>query len=126
MGRQSQLVVAHRCRFDRYDVSELAMWNPPALELMPGFWPPKPSRLWNVLLQPLRSHYLHRMYRVSNVVAAGLDHLSVIQPGDGVLLAPNHSHDADPHVMMDVGRCRGRQLYFMAAWQVFLGHGGID
>src|SRR5207253_8833320 len=49
-----------------------------------------------------------------------------IASGDGILIAPNHSHDSDPHVMMDVGRRLGRQLYFMAAWQVFLAHHGID
>jgi 1-acyl-sn-glycerol-3-phosphate acyltransferase len=102
------------------------MWQPPTMELMPGFWPPRPSRLWNVLLQPLRRHYLHRHYRISNVTLAGQEHLNVIQGGDGVLLAPNHSHDADPHVMMHVGRLLSRQFYFMAAWQVFLAHKGID
>src|SRR5438270_13697879 len=28
--------------------------------------------------------------------------------------------------MMEVGRRVGRQFYFMAAWQVFLAHRGID
>src|SRR5205814_3505688 len=49
-----------------------------------------------------------------------------IKEGDGLLFAPNHSHDSDPHVMMDVGKQLNRQLYFMAAWQVFLAHKGID
>jgi 1-acyl-sn-glycerol-3-phosphate acyltransferase len=102
------------------------MWKPETMELMPGFWPPKPSRLWNVALEPLRRHYLHRFYNISRVTVTGTEHLSTIRPTDGVLLAPNHSHDSDPHVMMDVGKRLGRQLYFMAAWQVFLPHKGID
>src|SRR5690349_9294550 len=103
------------------------MWQPPTMELMPGFWPPRPSRFWNVALQPLRRYYLRRFYKIADVTVAGTERLGVIKPGDGALLAPNHSHDADPHVMMHVGRSTlSRQLYFMAAWQVFLAHGGID
>jgi hypothetical protein len=43
-----------------------------------------------------------------------------------VLLAPNHSHDSDPHVMMEVGRRAGRRFAFMAAWQIFRTHWGLD
>ena len=50
----------------------------------------------------------------------------MIRENDGVLLTPNHSHDSDPHVMMEVGQALQRQLYFMAAWQIFKGHRGID
>ena len=97
------------------------------MELMPGFWAPKPSQFWNLLLSPLRHYYLHRFYGISSVVLSGAENLtSGIGAGDGVLIAPNHSHDSDPHVMMDVGKQLGRQLYFMAAWQVFLAHRGID
>ncbi len=96
------------------------------MELMPGFWAPKPSRFWNAMLAPLRGYYLHNFYRISRVSVVGAAHLKAIGPGDGALIAPNHSHDSDPHVMMDVGHSMGRQLYFMAAWQVFLAHHGID
>src|SRR2546430_12619001 len=103
------------------------MWNPQTMELMPGFWPPRPSRFWNLILSPLRHYYLHRFYGISSVTLSGAENLtSGIRAGDGVLIAPNHSHDSDPHVMMDVGKQLGRQLYFMAAWQVFLAHRGID
>jgi 1-acyl-sn-glycerol-3-phosphate acyltransferase len=100
------------------------------MELMPGFWPPRPSRFWNAALTPLRKFYLHQFYRISDVELIGAENLgaaSGIGQDDGVLIAPNHSHDADPHVMMHVGLDQlQRQLYFMAAWQVFLGHKGID
>src|SRR4051812_45422433 len=102
------------------------MWNPQTMELMPGFWAPKPNAFWNVALEPLRKYYLHRFYGISQIDLVGQENLSKIAPGDGALIAPNHSHDSDPHVMMHVGKMLGRQLYFMAAWQVFLAHKGID
>src|SRR5436190_7719646 len=103
------------------------MWNPQTMELMPGFWPPKPGRVWDVMLAPLRKYYLRGLYGISKVSIVGAERwLDKVGPRDGVLLAPNHSHDSDPHVMIDVGHQLGRQLYFMAAWQVFLAHKGID
>src|SRR6476620_363846 len=102
------------------------MWNPQTMELMPGFWPPKPNAFWNVVIEPLRWYYLHSYYGISEVEVVGRENLNLIPAGDGALLAPNHSHDSDPHVMMHVGKQLHRQLYFMAAWQVFLAHKGID
>jgi len=102
------------------------MWNPQTMELMPGFWPPRPSRFWNVVLSPLRRYYLHHFYGITDVKIVGAENLEKLPPRDGALIAPNHSHDSDPHVMMEVGHRLGRQLYFMAAWQVFLAHHGID
>jgi 1-acyl-sn-glycerol-3-phosphate acyltransferase len=96
------------------------------MELMPGFWEPRPNKFWNISLEPLRRYYLHGFYGIEEVELLGTENLKTIAPGDGALLAPNHSHDSDPHVMMDVGKTLGRQLYFMAAWQVFLAHKGID
>jgi 1-acyl-sn-glycerol-3-phosphate acyltransferase len=77
------------------------------------------------VLEPLRKHYLHRYYNISSVELTGAWPAS-IGPNDGVLIAPNHSHDSDPHVMMEIGRRLGRQFYFMAAWQVFQMRRGID
>src|SRR5437016_3792176 len=102
------------------------MWKPDTLELMPGFWPPKVSRFWTVMLEPLRKFYLHKFYRISSVELRNEKVFGAISPGDGILIAPNHSHDSDPHVMMHVGKMLSRQMYFMAAWQVFLAHHGID
>src|SRR4051812_47258806 len=72
------------------------MWNPQTMELMPGFWPPRPAAGWNVALSPLRRYYLHQFYRISEVEVIGTEQFgaqSGIAPGDGVLIAPNHSHD---------------------------------
>ena len=96
------------------------------MELMPGFWAPKPNAFWNFALEPLRHYYLHKFYNITSVEITGQEHLKTIGPNDGALIAPNHSHDSDPHVMMHVGKQLDRQLYFMAAWQVFLAHKGID
>src|SRR2546430_5219438 len=102
------------------------MWNPQTMELMEGFWAPKPNACWNFALAPLRRYYLHSFYNISNVEITGQEHLKSIGASDGALIAPNHSHDSDPHVMMHVSKQLDRQLYFMAAWQVFLAHKGID
>jgi 1-acyl-sn-glycerol-3-phosphate acyltransferase len=105
---------------------DIIMWNAVVDGAMPAFWPPRPSRFWAATLSPFRALYLRRYYRVAEVVIAGADALQALRPGDGVLIAPNHSHDSDPHVMMEIGRRLGRQLYFMAAWQIFRPHWGID
>jgi 1-acyl-sn-glycerol-3-phosphate acyltransferase len=103
------------------------MWNAVVEGAMPAFWPPRPSRFWASALTPFRRWYLRRFYRVSEVVVEGAEALvRQVKPGDGVLIAPNHSHDSDPHVMMEVARRLRRPFYFMAAWQIFRTHWGID
>src|SRR5690242_10173282 len=81
------------------------MWNPISDQAaMADFWPPRPNGIWRKVLTPVRKFFLKKFYAVSEVHLAGTEHLSAIRPDDGVLLTPNHSHDADPHVMIDVGR----------------------
>ncbi len=102
------------------------MWNPIDGE-MPAFWPPKPNWFWRRTLGPLRHFYLRSYYKIADITIDGLDRVQGrFDAGDGVLVAPNHSHDSDPHVMMQVARVAHRQFYFMAAWQIFKMHGGID
>jgi 1-acyl-sn-glycerol-3-phosphate acyltransferase len=102
------------------------MWQAIADGAMPDFWPPRPSRFWRAAFEPFRRWYLHDYYGISEVIVDGIEHLAEIQPADGVLIAPNHSHDSDPHVMMEMSKKLGRPLYFMAAWQIFRAHWGID
>jgi 1-acyl-sn-glycerol-3-phosphate acyltransferase len=103
------------------------MWNAIVDGAMPRFWPPRPGRFWSLALEPWRRWYLHRYYGVTEIVVdRSREFGRRFAPGDGVLLAPNHSHDSDPHVMMEVGRRLGRQLHFMAAWQIFRPHWGLD
>ena len=101
------------------------MWDP-IDGAMPKFWAPRPSRFWGVALEPLRRYYLHSFYGISDVQVEGDHYLRQIGPADSLLIAPNHSHDSDPHVMMQVGKQLGRQFYFMAAWQIFRMHRGLD
>jgi 1-acyl-sn-glycerol-3-phosphate acyltransferase len=103
------------------------MWNVLETNATPDFWPPRPSRFWCAVLEPWRKLYLRRHYRVEEVTTAGLGAcFAQFGPADGVLLAPNHSYDGDPHVMLEVGCRAGRRFHFMAAWQLFHGHWGID
>jgi 1-acyl-sn-glycerol-3-phosphate acyltransferase len=102
------------------------MWNVLTEGAMPAFWPPRPHPFWSFVLEPLRRAILRHL-RIAEVVVEGADDCRRrIAPGDGVLLAPNHSHDADPHVMLQFARSWGQQLYFMAAWQVFRFRWGLD
>src|SRR5439155_26881819 len=102
------------------------MWQASVDGAMPGFWPPRPGRRWRVIFAPFRRWYLHRYYGIADVQLEGTEHLEKIRPDDGVLIAPNHSHDSDPHVMMEVSHRLGQRFYFMAAWQLFRAHWGID
>src|SRR5262245_27865902 len=103
------------------------MWNAVIDGAQPDFWPPRPSRFWKVALAPLRRYYLRRYYGIADVTVEGVEPLlNRFGPADGVLLAPNHSHDSDPHVMMEVGRRAHRPFAFMAAWQIFRTHWGLD
>ena len=92
------------------------MWNAVVDGAQPDFWPPRPSRFWKAALAPLRRYYLRRYYGIIDVAVEGAEQLHErFGPADGVLLAPNHSHDSDPHVMMEVGRRAHRPFAFMAA-----------
>lgn len=103
------------------------MWNAIVDGAMPQFWPPRPSPFWRAMLEPGRRWYLGRYYGITEVAVDRPEEFGRhIAPGDGVLIAPNHSHDSDPHVMMEVGRRTRRQFYFMAAWQIFRPHWGLD
>jgi len=102
------------------------MWNPDFASAMPEFYPPKPSGFWSAVIEPIRKYYLRHVYKIASIDVKNRENLAVISPEDGVLVAPNHSHDSDPHVMLDVARQFGRQPYAMAAWQIFQMHGGID
>jgi 1-acyl-sn-glycerol-3-phosphate acyltransferase len=103
------------------------MWNPISDQAaMADFWAPRPNGVWRKVLTPLRKFYLKKFYAVKEVSLQGAEHLSAVREGDGVMLTPNHSHDSDPHVMMEVAKRLDKQFYFMAAWQIFKGHRGID
>jgi 1-acyl-sn-glycerol-3-phosphate acyltransferase len=96
---------------------------------MPGYWPPKPARVWDVLLSPLHRAGL-RHHRIAEVVVRGMENLARLDARDGALVCPNHSYTGDGSVMLEIGRRalrqNGRRFYTMAAWHGFRGHGGLD
>jgi 1-acyl-sn-glycerol-3-phosphate acyltransferase len=103
------------------------MWNATANRKMPDYWPPRSSRAWQAALEPGRRWFLRRWYGIQEVAIEGLEGFEgQFARGDGLLIAPNHSHDSDPHVMMEFGRRLSRRLHFMAAWQLFSAHHGLD
>jgi 1-acyl-sn-glycerol-3-phosphate acyltransferase len=84
-----------------------------------GFW------LWVGRLYARRV-LLKKQQCVWEVEAIGLDILRpLLNGGDGVLIAPNHSDHADCGVMLDIGGRVNRPFYFMAAYQIFTGHAGM-
>ena len=95
-------------------------------DAMPGYWAPCPNRLWSVLLDPLRCYLARTRWQIAQVVIDGVESLSGFGPRDGVLIAPNHSHEGDAHVLCEAARRLRRRFYFMAAWQAFARHWGVD
>jgi hypothetical protein len=103
------------------------MWKTAADGTMPKFWPPRANRFWSLTLGPLRKCALHSYLRVVELEDEGWDLVAHrMAPHDGILIAPNHSHDTDPVVLMEVAKRHRQQFYFMAAWQLFRHHGGLD
>ena len=92
-----------------------------------GFWPPRRSRFWMAALAPIRWWYVKRYYQVAEIEIQGLVDLGkLLGPGDGLLIAPNHSNHADAHVMMQVARKAGKSCYFMATQEAFRLNRGLD
>lgn len=90
------------------------------------FRPPRPSRFWSIALWPMHQWVMRRMHGIADVSITGIERLKAIDPGDGILICPNHSYTGDGSVMAEVGRRAPRPFYFMAARHTFAGHGGFD
>ncbi|MHC4446602.1 MAG: lysophospholipid acyltransferase family protein [Planctomycetota bacterium] len=94
---------------------------------MPRFWPPRRSIFWSKVFTRLRRYYARRQWRVCEVDIEGPEEsFARFGPNDGVVIAPNHSHEGDAHALLEVAGLARRQFYFMVAWQAFRGHWGID
>ncbi|MBZ0167033.1 MAG: 1-acyl-sn-glycerol-3-phosphate acyltransferase, partial [Candidatus Omnitrophica bacterium] len=95
--------------------------------VMPKFWPPKPHPFWQLFLYPCRRYFARHIWKVPEVHIHDLaETFAQFDPRDGVLIAPNHSHEADAHVLLEAARKLNSRLYFMAAWQTFTKHKGLD
>ena len=83
------------------------------------FWPPKMSRWWFRLVDPLRVKAL-REQRIESIEIRGFEHLQQsLDANAGILLAPNHSFHWDSYCLLEAARRAGRPFYIMTAWQVF-------
>lgn len=84
------------------------------------FVPPVYSEWWPTLLRFYLRRYLRKMYGVFSVECRHVERLKASRAaGHSVLLAPNHSHPADPMVLGILGMAADCHLFAMASWHVF-------
>lgn len=85
------------------------------------FVPPAAGTFWPLLLRQLAPLQLKRQFGITAIEFRGEQQLQEsISSGRGVLLAPNHSHPADPFVLIELGRRMGFSPYIMASWHLFM------
>lgn len=93
---------------------------PNTLSRSPKYWRPKLSPFWIRFWRPFRRVQQRREQRLEEIEVRGLEHLQeVADPGQGVLIVPNHPGSADAYAMYHVADELGTPFYFMAAWQLF-------
>ena len=91
-------------------------------ELPYRFYPPKIRPFWVWAGRFYNGHVLRRQNRVHEVAIEGAEHLApLLKTGDGVLITPNHTEDADCQVVFELARRMGRPFCYMAAYQIFSG-----
>ncbi len=84
------------------------------------FVPPVYSTWWPTILRFYLRRYLRTSYGVRSVECRHVDRLKAsLAAGHSILLAPNHSHLADPMVLGVLGMEAGCHLFAMASWHVF-------
>jgi 1-acyl-sn-glycerol-3-phosphate acyltransferase len=93
------------------------------------FYPPRISPFWVWAGRAYVRRLLRKRNRVLDVEVTGVEHLKpLLRGGDGVLITPNHTDDADCQVVFDLARRVGRPFCYMAAYQIFTGlnHGFLS
>ena len=93
------------------------------------FHPPKYSPLLAPLILWISDHFmLRRTHRITEITVsgAGKDVLAAYKRGDALLITPNHSDHADPHVLLHLSRRFRVPLHFMAAREIFAKRGGLQ
>jgi hypothetical protein len=86
------------------------------------FIPPMRGELLPSLIQRLKltDYFLDRFEGIEDYELRGIEHLrESLGTGASVLLAPNHSRNADALVMGWVSRVAGKHVYAMASWHLF-------
>ncbi len=84
------------------------------------FVPPVYSEWWPAVLRFYLRRYLRKTYGVHSVECRHVERLKASRAaGHSILLAPNHSHPADPMVLGILGMAADCHLFAMASWHVF-------
>ena len=84
------------------------------------FVPPVYSEWWPTLLRFYLRRYLRTSYGVHSIECRNVERLRAsLAAGHSILLAPNHSHMADPMVLGVLGMEAECHLFAMASWHVF-------
>ena len=85
------------------------------------FFPPYHGNIWPRFLRSFSAIRLKRKFGISKVEFEGLEKLKAhIGSKHGIVIAPNHSHPADPFVIVDVLKNIDTSPYIMASWHLFL------
>ena len=96
------------------------------LEANYRFRPPRPSRMWQWLLTPVRRYLVRRMYGVRDINIRGSEHVrAALDAGHAVMFAINHPTHGDPFVTFEVMHRLRVPCCYLAAWQVFAGGFGL-
>lgn len=67
-----------------------------------------------------RAVHLGRKYKIRRIEETGLARVAQLcRAGNSVMLAPNHSDHADPHVLIEAAARHGMKPYFMGAREIF-------
>ena len=93
------------------------------------FKPPKYSRFLAPLIYLVSDvYYLRRVHKIVDVTIAsgGLRLLELCQSGNSLLITPNHSDHADPHVLLHLNRAYKIPVHFVAAREVFEVNRGLN
>ncbi len=85
------------------------------------FRPPRYSRpLAPLLAKVSEIFYLRKKFHTRAVTVEGVESVAkLVKHGHSLLIAPNHSDHADPHVLMKISRRHGLRFHFMAAREGF-------
>lgn len=85
-------------------------------------YPPRDNAFWRMLLNGYnRKRFLPRNKRITELTLHGVDTLAQTrQPGDRLVLMPNHPTHADASIMLEATRRAGLTPRMMAAYDVFL------
>jgi len=93
---------------------------------MPKFWPPQPNRFWKMILAPISFLHGKAFMRLTHIEYVHVDEtFRQCKAGDGILIAPNHSHEVDAYVLSQTSKRVRRHFYYMAAWPAFTMWGGL-